>query len=427
MGCGKIYQQKKRVSGSLFSQKKSRGESIEKLKRYSVFFIFCYYCTLFLFDMKKILKIFLFLLFGVILIRTFAFLWNKSRKKEIKYETVMPEIKTIEKKTIITGTVEPRNEVSIKPQISGIIIELYKEAGQLVKAGDVIAKVKVIPDIVQLNSAESRLKTAEINLEQAQNNYNRTEELYTQKVNSKEVYEQALTQLKNAKEEYNNAQENLQIIKEGISKSTEQYSNTFVKSTISGMILDVPVKVGNSVIQTNTFNDGTTIATIANMNDLIFVGKVDETEVGKISVGNLVSLKIGALQENNFDAQLEYIAPKGTMENGATLFQVKAAVLKRIDDKFIRSGYSANGEIVTEKAEDALTVPEFTLEFVADSAFVYVENPQKEGEEKYTKTPVKIGLSDGFFVEIKEGISADTPLRGKVVDDKAKMVQVRAH
>jgi HlyD family secretion protein len=371
--------------------------------------------------MKKILKIFLFLIFGIVLIGTFVFLWNKSRKKEVKYEIVMPEIKTIEKKTIITGRVEPRDEVALKPQISGIIVELYKEAGQLVKAGDVIAKVKVIPDIAQLNSAESRLKTVEINLEQQQNNFDRVEKLYQSGVSSKEVYEQAQTQLLTAKEEYSNAQENLQIIKEGISKSTEQYSNTLVKSTVSGMILDIPVKVGNSVIQANTFNDGTTIATIANMNDLIFTGKVDETEVGRISVGNHVTLIIGAMQDSHFEAQLEYIAPKGTMENGATLFEVKAAVLKKTDDAFIRSGYSANGEIVTEKSEDALTIPEFALEFVADSAFVYVENPQKEGVDKYTKTYVKIGLSDGFSVEIKEGITIDTPLRGKVADDKAKM------
>jgi HlyD family secretion protein len=371
--------------------------------------------------MKKILKIFLFLVFGIILIGTFVFLWNKSRVKETKYEVVMPETKTIEKKTIITGTVEPRNEVAIKPQISGIVEQLYKEAGQLIKAGDVIAKVKVVPDIAQLNMAESRLKTAEINLEQAQNNFDRTDKLFKSGVSSKEVFEQAQTALKNAQEEHNNAQENLQIIKEGISKSTEQYSNTLVKSTISGMILDVPIKVGNSVIQANTFNDGTTIATVANMNDLIFLGTVDETEVGRIGVGNHVKLIIGAIQDGNFEAELEYIAPKGTMENGATLFQVKAAVKKGSNDTFIRSGYSANGEIVTEKAEEVLAVPEYTIEFAADSAFVYVENPQKESKDKYIRTPVTIGLSDGFFVEIKEGITAETPLRGKVVDTKTKI------
>jgi len=372
--------------------------------------------------MKKILKIFLFLIFGIILIGTFVFLWNKSRTKDTKYETVMPETKTIEKKTIITGTVEPRNEVAIKPQISGIVEVLYKEAGQLIKAGDVIAKVKVVPDIAQLNSAESRLKTAEINLEQAQNDFDRTEKLYKSGVSTKETYEQVQTALRNAQEEHNNAQENLQIIKEGISKSTEQYSNTLVKSTISGMILDVPIKVGNSVIQANTFNDGTTIATVANMNDLIFLGTVDETEVGRIGVGNSVKLIIGAIQDSNFEAELEYIAPKGTMENGATLFQVKAAVHKNNDGAFIRSGYSANGEIVTEKAEDVLAVPEYAIEFAADSAFIYVENPDKESKEKYIKTPVVIGLSDGFFVEIIEGITAETQLRGKVIDTKAKTI-----
>ena len=371
--------------------------------------------------MKKILKIFLFLIFGIILVGTFVFLWNKSRVKETKYETVMPEIKTIEKKTIITGTVEPRDEVAIKPQISGIVVELYKEAGQLIKAGEVIAKVKVVPDIAQLNSAESRLNTAEINLEQAQNNFDRTAKLFRSGVASKEVYEQTETALRTAKEDVNNAQENLQIIKEGISKSTEQYSNTLVKSTISGMILDVPIKVGNSVIQSNTFNDGTTIATVANMNDLIFVGKVDETEVGKIGVGNHVKLIIGAIQDESFEARLEYIAPKGTLENGATLFQVKAAVYKTNDGTFIRSGYSANGEIVTEKTENALAVPEFVIEFAADSAFIYVENPLNTGAEKYTKTPVQLGVSDGFFVEVKEGIAADTPLRGKVIDNKVKI------
>ena len=191
------------------------------------------------------------------------------------------------------------------------------------------------------------------------------------------------------------------------------------------MILDVPVKVGNSVIQANTFNDGTTIATVANMNDLIFIGKVDETEVGRIGVGNHVKLIIGAIQDANFEAQLEYISPKGAMENGATLFQVKAAVKRNANDTFIRSGYSANGEIVTEKAEEVLAVPEYAIEFAADSAFVYVENPQKESKEKYIKTPVTVGLSDGFYVEIKEGITADTPLRGKVKEETPKMPPVK--
>ena len=363
--------------------------------------------------MKKVLKVSLFLLLGIIIIGTFVFLWKKSRIKEVEYETVTPEYRTIEKKTIITGTIEPRNEVAVKPQISGIITELYKEAGQSVNAGDVIAKVKVIPDIAQLNSAESRLNIAEINLEQAKNNFDRVEKLYKSGVNSKEIYEQALTSLKNAKEEVNNATENVQIIKEGISKSTAQYSNTQIKATISGMILDIPVKVGNSVIQSNNFNDGTTIATIANMNDLVFIGQIDETEVGKIAEGNHVKLVIGAMQNAQLEAQLEYISPKGVKDNGATLFQIKAAVVTNKNNNLIRSGYSANGEVITEKADNVLVVPEYALEFNGDSAFVYIVTDKKDTKEKYTRTFVKLGLSDGLFVQILEGITEQNNLRGK--------------
>ena len=362
--------------------------------------------------MRKVLKIFLFITFGIIVIGAFIFLWNKSRMKVIKYETITPEIRTIEKKAIITGRVGPRNEIEIKPKISGIIVELYKEAGQLIETGDVIAKVLVIPDITYLNSAESWLNTTLIYLEQAQNNFDRVEKLFNLGVSSEETFEQVKTKLQTAKEEHNNALENLQIIKEGFSKSTEQYSNTLIKSTISGMVLSIPVKVGNSVIQSNNFNDGTTIATIADMNDLIFVGEIDETEVGRINVGDQVKLKIGAIQDKIFDASLEYIAPKGIKENGAVLFQVKVAVHNVNNDVFIRSGFSANGEIVIEKAEGVLSIPEFALEFVSDLAFVYVENPS-ESKKKYTKMPVQIGLSDGFYVEIIDGITTNTHLRGK--------------
>lgn len=362
--------------------------------------------------MKKILKTTLFIIFGLIVIGTFVFLWSKSRVKEIEYEMITPEIKTIEKKSVITGKVEPRNEVAIKPQISGIVIALYKEAGQLVKAGDVIAKVQVIPDIAQLNSAESRLNVANINMEQAKSNFERIEKLYQSKVSSKEAYEQAITSYKNAKEEVANANETIQIIKEGISQKTAQYSNTLIKATVSGMILDIPIKVGNSVIQSNNFNDGTTIATIANMGDLIFIGKVDETEVGKIKEGDPVKLVIGAMQDAHFDAVLEYIAPKGTVENGATVFSIKAAVQVHKDDGFIRSGYSANGEVITQKVDSVIAVPEFALEFAGDTAFVYIENGTNK-KEKFKKTPIKVGLSDGFYVQVIEGLAINTKIRGK--------------
>ena len=327
--------------------------------------------------MKKIIKITLLVLFGIIIISTFFFLWNKSRVKEPKYNIISPEVKTIQKKIVITGKVEPRNEVAIKPQISGIIDEIYKKEGDLVKVGDIIAKVKVIPDINQLNSGESRVNNAKISFDQEKANFERVETLYQSKVVSKEMYEQALTAYRRAEEELQNAEESLEIIKKGISQRTAQYSNTLIKATVNGMILNIPVKVGNSVIQSNNFNDGTTIATIANMKDLIFVGKVDETEIGKIKVNDPVILSIGAMQDAKLSAKLEYIAPKGTTESGTTLFEIKAAIDPTEENTLIRSGYSANGEIIVQKADSVLAVPEYCVEYQNDSTFVYVETEKQ--------------------------------------------------
>ncbi|MDD4142630.1 MAG: efflux RND transporter periplasmic adaptor subunit [Bacteroidales bacterium] len=363
--------------------------------------------------MKKFFKILVFIVLAALVVGTFVFLWQKSKPKAVEYEAVSPEYRTIEKKTIINGKIEPRDEVLLKPQISGIITDIYKESGQFVKAGEVIAKVKVVPDISQLSSAESQLKIAKINMEQIETQYNREKKLYESGVVTAESFETTESGYLKAKEEIANAEETIDIIKEGMSKSTQQYSNTQIKSTISGMILNIPVKVGNSVIQTNTFNDGTTIATIADMNNLIFIGKVDETEVGRIKEGNEVKLTIGAMQNTSCQAILEYIAPKGTLENGATTFEIKAAV-KPVDSGYIRSGYSANGEIITERHENVLSIPESTLEFSNDSTFVYVLTDAKEQENKYKKTPVTTGLSDGLFIEVVEGIDKETSIRGNV-------------
>jgi HlyD family secretion protein len=363
--------------------------------------------------MKKIIKTLGFILLGLTIVGTLVFLWGKSKLKPVEYETVLMEKRTIEKKIIINGTIAPRNEVLIKPQISGIITELYKEPGQVVKVGDVIAKVKVIPDITQLNSAESRLNMANINLEQAKNEYERATTLFNKGVVAKEEYDSRTATYKKAKEEAENAKESLEIVKNGISSNTAQYSNTQIKATISGMILDIPVKVGNSVIQSNTFNDGTTIASIANMNDLIFIGKVDETEVGKIKEGNAINLIIGAMQDTKCSAVLEYISPKGTMDNGATTFEIKAAV-RNNSDNFIRSGYSSNGEVIVDKRDSVWSVPENCLEFVEDSAFVYVLKTAKDGKNTYEKTFVQLGLSDGIFVEVLSGITSEDTLTGKI-------------
>ena len=367
--------------------------------------------------MKKIGKIILFVFLGVIVILTFVFLWNKSRPEVIVYEIVSPTTGSIENKTIATGKVEPRDEILIKPQISGIVSEVWKEAGQMIKVGDIIATVKVIPEMGQLNSAESRLRVAEINLEQIEKEFARQSQLYEKNIISKEEFDQAKASYNKAVEEKNNAKDALDIVREGVSKRYANLSNTRIRSTITGMILDVPIKVGNSVIQANTFNDGTTIASVANMNDLIFKGKIDETEVGKIKEGMPITLTIGAITDQKFDASLEYISPKGIEENGAVLFEMKAAV-KVSDSVFIRAGYSANAEIVLAKADNVIVIPESSIEFNNDSAFVYVVKTEKP-EQAFDKKHVEIGLSNGINIEIKKGLNTDDKIRGNAIDPKA--------
>ena len=366
--------------------------------------------------MKKFLKSTLLVVVTAGIIGTFVFLWMKSRPKVVVYETVNAEITDLQKTTVATGKVEPRDEILIKPQISGIIDEVYKEAGQSIRKGEVIAKVKVIPELGQVNSAESRVRLAEINEKQAQTDFDRVEKLFKDKLISREDFEKSEVALKQARVEVQTAKEALEIIKEGITKNSASLSSTLIRSTIDGLILDVPVKAGNSVIMSNTFNDGTTIATVANMNDLIFKGKIDETEVGRIHEGMPVKLTIGALQNLTFDAKLEYISPKGVEENGANQFEIKAAV--SVPDSIqIRSGYSANAEIVLQRAQQTLAVPESVIEFSGDSTFVYVMTDSVP-EQKFQRKPVTAGMSDGIKIEIKSGVTAKDKIRGAEKKDK---------
>lgn len=366
--------------------------------------------------MKKYLKITLLVVVVAIFIGTFIFLYQKSKPKTTVYETVTPEIADLEKTTVATGKVEPRDEVLIKPQISGIISEVYKEAGQTIKQGEVIAKVKVIPELGQLNSAESRVRVAEISTAQAETDHERIKKLYNDKLISREDYEKSEVEIKKAREELQTAKDALEIIKEGITKNSASFSSTLIRSTIDGLILDVPIKVGNSVIMSNTFNDGTTIATVANMNDLIFKGKIDETEVGRIHEGMPVKLTIGALQNLTFDAELEYISPKGVEENGANQFEIKAAV-HAPDSVQIRSGYSANAEIVLQRAQKVLAVPEGIIGFSGDSTFVWVMTDSIP-EQKFERRQIKTGMSDGIKLEIKEGLTGKEKVRASEKKDK---------
>ena len=368
--------------------------------------------------MKKFLKIFAGVLFAALLLGTFWFLWQKTRPVKVVYTIVEPKLDTLKQFVVATGKVEPRDEVMIKPQISGIISDVYKEAGQLVRKGEVIATVKVVPEMGQLSSAESRVSVAEISLAQTRREYDRTKALHEKGVVSDEEAEQGRTALDKAEEELQNARENLEIVKNGISSRFKELSNTQIRSTIDGMILDVPIKVGNSVIQANTFNDGTTIATVADMSNMQFQGNVDETDVGKLHEGMPVQLTIGALQNVELDARLEYVAPKSTESNGVILFEVKAAV-EIPEGVFVRAGYSANASVVIRCREGVLTLPEGCVEFEEGKTYVQVlTGPEDAEEQTFERREVKVGLSDGVNIEITEGVTADDKVRGARIDQK---------
>ena len=356
--------------------------------------------------MKKFGKIFLIVAVVALILGTFAYLFKRSQPQAVQYQELVAETGSVVRSTVVTGKIQPRDEVNVKPQISGIVAEVYKEAGQMVQQNEVIAKLKVIPDMNQLSSAQSRVRLAELNLRQAETNHKREKELWDKQLVSAEEYEKVLQALNQATEEYTIAQETLEIVRDGVSSSNKSGSTTLIRSTISGLILDVPVKVGNSVINSNTFNDGTTIATVANMDDLIFDGNIDETEVGRIHIGLPVRISVGALQDLSFDAALEYIAPKATESNGSNLFEIKASV-KVPSDVTIRSGYSANAEIVLDQANDVVTLPESAIQYDGDQTYVFVP----EGTD-YVRRDVVTGLSDGVKIEIREGIAPGEKVRG---------------
>lgn len=361
--------------------------------------------------MKRYFKYIMMALAAVVFIGTFVFLYIKSQPKPVEYNEFEPKLMDIRKTTVVTGKIEPRNEVNVKPQISGIITEILKEAGQKVEAGEVIAKVKVIPDMSSLSAAQARVRLAGINERQARTDFEREKALFDKGLVSADEYDKIAQALRQAREESAAAQDNLEVVRDGVSKTNASASSTLIRSTVTGLILDIPVKVGNSVILANTFNDGTTIATVANMNDLIFRGNIDETEVGRLTTGMTMKITIGALQDLKFDARLEYISPKATDQNGANQFEIKAAVNLPTSSEQIRSGYSANAEIVLSEARGVLSVPESAIEFSGNDTFVYVV--KGNGKEKtYERRKVTTGLSDGINIEIRSGLKKGETVRG---------------
>ncbi len=358
--------------------------------------------------MKKFIKIVVIALVIGLFGFTFFFLYQKSKPKLVVYQTKSPFVSSIIKKTVATGSIVPRKEIEIKPQVSGIIETLYITAGTKIHKGDLIAKIKIIPDMVNLNNAESRVNRAKFGYDDAKQVFDRQKKLYDQGVIPEADFQQIRLNINNAREELSAAENNLDLIREGVVKKSGKITNTLVKSTIDGMVLDVPVEEGNQVIETSSFGNGTTIATVADMGEMIFKGKVDETEVGKIHPGMKLLLSIGAIEKEKFDAELEYVSPKGKEENGAIQFEVKAKIHLK-DNVFIRSGYSANADIVLDRRDNVLCIEEGLVQFKGDSTFVEVEKTPQLYEKKIIKT----GLSDGINIEVLKGLAKKDKIKVK--------------
>ncbi len=358
---------------------------------------------------RLIIGIVALLLFGWVMV----FLWSKSRKAEDQFNLVKPATTTISKKTIATGSIEPRDEVLIKPQISGIISQILREPGDRVKAGEVLARIRIVPDIGSLNNAQSQLNLSELRLERIKTEFLRVKELYDSKVISREEFDAKQSEYSLAQEEVESAKNNLEIVQTGIMSRGGDLGNTQIRATVSGVVLSVPVKVGNSVIQANTFNEGTTIASVADMTDMIFRGSLDETEVGKIRVGTPAVITIGAMRDDTLSATVEYISPKGEIQNGVVMFEIKAAV-HIPSDRFIRSGYSANAEMVTDRRDSVMAIDESAVQFDRDKAFVEVLTSDTLATKKrvYERKDVTLGLSDGIKVEVLTGLEGTELLKG---------------
>ena len=338
-----------------------------------------------------------------------ALVWfgKKNKKSVITYETETAFRTTIIKKTVATGKVIPLEEVEIKPQISGIISKVFLEEGAIVKTGDLIATVRVVPNIAALNSATGRVKNATLSFNNAKTSYNRNKNLYDKGVISLQEFETSELNYNNAKQNLANAASDLEIIKKGSTSGLGKTANTNIRATASGMILEIPVKKGYQVTQTNDFNAGTTIASIADMTKMIFEGKVDESEVGKLIKGTQIEISLGAIENKKFPAKLIFIAPKGTEEGGAVQFKIKADVI--LDSKyFIRAGYSANADIVLEKKDSVLSIKEALLKFDKKTEEPYVE--VKVGD-KFEKRTLKLGTSDGVNIEVLSGITKEDEIK----------------
>ena len=351
--------------------------------------------------MKKFVTIGILALIAVTFIGSLYYLYQKNQEDPVVYQTEEPSEETIIKKTVATGKIVPKEEVLIKPNISGIIDEIYIEAGDKIKQGDLIAKIRVIPNVSSLQSAKDAVATARINVDNEKKMFDRQKSLYDKGVISANDFDAAEVSYKRAEQNYRSAQQNYEIVKTGTTSGIGSAANTLIRSTVEGMVLDVPVKTGNQVIESNNFNDGTTIATLADVNEMIFEGKVDESEVGKIKEDLPLEVTVGAIENKSFDAVLDYIAPKGVEENGAIQFEIKGT-LNKADTTFIRAGLSANASIILAKAENVLAIKEALVQFDTDTKKPYVE--LMTGDQEFERKEIELGVSDGIHVEVVNGL-----------------------
>ncbi|EDP72431.1 methyl-accepting chemotaxis sensory transducer [Flavobacteriales bacterium ALC-1] len=372
--------------------------------------------------MKKSITIIILIIIAVLFGGSLFYLYQKNAEDPVVYDTEIASTKTIIKKTVATGSIVPKDEILIKPNISGIIEEIYIEAGDVIKAGDLIAKIKVVPNVSSLTSAKNNiasnrtaLQTAEINYKTQKSIFDRQKELFDKGVIAanefdqvNNTYLQAKQQVEQARINVTQSRQNYDIIKTGTTSGLGNVAQTQIRATVSGMVLDVPVKEGNQVIEANNFNDGTTIASMANVDNMIFEGKVDESEVGKIKEKLPLEITVGAIENKKFDAVLDYIAPKGISENGAIQFEIKGS-LKKNDSTFIRAGLSANASIILARADSVLTVKEALVQFDPKTKAPFVE--VEVGDQKFERKDLELGISDGIFVEVLNGITKEDKIK----------------
>jgi len=362
--------------------------------------------------MKKAVKISVLVLAGVFVVYTFYFLWKQSQPKPVVYEILTAEKRDIVKQTVATGDIEARTQIELKPQVNGIIDELRVEAGDKIKAGEIIALVKVIPDMSQLNQAQGKVETSIVDLDEKEREFRRAEALFEKGVISREEYDQYKAKVDEARENLITAQSQIEVITKGASSRSGAVNTTQIISTMNGTVLSVPVKVGSSVSAISMYSAGTTVAKVGDMNDIIYKGNIDETEVAKLRIGMEIQLQPGSMQDVKIPAVLEYIAPEGELKDGTKMFEIRASA-KAPEGITVRSGYSVNAFIILAQAEGALCVNETAVQFEGDETFVY-KLTSADGLEKQTfeKVPVKLGISDGIYVQILEGVTEGMKIRG---------------